>query len=150
MNSSTDDCDYGYSLKGIVSLDGFGFWGLAWSVLGLPRRRCFTIFRCSNDFYNAKSIFLPVNASLGWLNKISGEYLIQVSLLLTGQQGLVDFFRYRPLHPIGWRIVQILHQRRRKTSNTAPTNPSAIQASSQSTFINEKLYSTWDLQEIQK
>jgi hypothetical protein len=35
-----------------------------------------------------------VNASLHWLNNVSGVYLIQVSLLLIGQQGLVDFFRY--------------------------------------------------------
>jgi hypothetical protein len=40
-------------------------------------------------------------------------YLVQVSLLLIGRQGLVDF-RYRPLLPIGWRIVQILGQRQRK------------------------------------
>jgi hypothetical protein len=39
-------------------------------------------------------------------------YLTQVSLLLIGQQHLVDFFRYRPLLPIGWRIMQILRQRR--------------------------------------
>jgi hypothetical protein len=37
---------------------------------------------------------------------------------------------------IGWRIVQILRQRRRKTINTAPTT--------QSTFINEQLHSTCD------
>jgi hypothetical protein len=47
--------------------------------------------------------------------------LIQVSLLLTEQQGLLDFFRYRPMLPIGWRIVQILRQHRSKTTNTAPT-----------------------------
>jgi hypothetical protein len=51
-----------------------------------------------------------VNASLRWLNNVVGVYLVQVSLLLIGQQGLVDFFRYRPLLPIGWRIVQILRQ----------------------------------------
>jgi hypothetical protein len=61
----------------------------------------------------------------------------EIPLLLTGQQGLVNFFRYRPLPllPIGWRIVQILCQHRRKTTSIA-------QASSQSTFINEPLYST--------
>ncbi len=51
-----------------------------------------------------------MNASLRWLNNVVGVYLVQVSLLLIGQQGLVDFFRYRPLLPIGWRIVQILRQ----------------------------------------
>jgi hypothetical protein len=37
-----------------------------------------------------------------------GVYLTYVSLLLIGQQGLVDFFRYQPFLPIGWRIVKIL------------------------------------------
>jgi hypothetical protein len=35
-------------------------------------------------------------------------YLVQVSLLLIGQQGLGHFFRYYPLLPIDWKIVQIL------------------------------------------
>jgi hypothetical protein len=65
--------------------------------------------------------------------------IVQVSLLLIGQQGLGHFFRYRLLFPIGWRIVQILRQRRRETTNTAPTTISAIQAASKSTFINEQL-----------
>ncbi len=51
----------------------------------------------------AKNVFLTVNASLGWLNNISGVYIVQVSWLLIGQQGLVQFFRY----PIGWRIVKL-------------------------------------------
>jgi hypothetical protein len=94
----------------------------------------------------AKRVFLGVNASLRWLNIISGvyEYLVKVSLLLIGQRGLGHFFRYRPLLPIGWRIVQILRQCRRKTSNTARTALSAIQAASQSTFISEQLCSTCD------
>jgi hypothetical protein len=85
---------------------------------------------------NSKSVFLAVNASLRWLNNVVGMYLVKVSLLLIGQQGLVDFFRYRPLLPIGWRIVQILRQRQRKTTNTAPTTLSAIQAASQYTFVD--------------
>jgi hypothetical protein len=40
--------------------------------------------------------FLSVNASLAWLNNVVGVYLVKVSLLLIGQQGLADFFRYRP------------------------------------------------------
>ncbi len=36
--------------------------------------------------------------------------------------GLGNFFRYWNLLPIGWRIMQNLHQRRRKTTNTAPTD----------------------------
>jgi hypothetical protein len=66
-------------------------------------------------------------------------YLVKVSLLLIGQQGLVDFFRYRPLLPIGWRIVQILRQHGRKTTNIAPTTLSAIQAASQSTFVDTQI-----------
>jgi hypothetical protein len=65
-------------------------------------------------FHNAKSVFLAVNASLRWLDNVSGVYLVQVSLFLIGQQGLKYFFRYRPLLPIGWRTVQILRQCRRK------------------------------------
>jgi hypothetical protein len=61
-------------------------------------------------------------------------YLVQVSLLLIGQQGLVDFFRYWPVLPIGWRIEQIIRQRLRKTTSTAPTTLTAIQAASQSTI----------------
>jgi hypothetical protein len=71
-------------------------------------RPVFKLFRCSNEFHNAKSVFLPVNGSLSWLTNVSGVHLIQFSLLLIGQQGLVDFFRYRPLIPIGRRIVQVL------------------------------------------
>jgi hypothetical protein len=84
---------------------------------------------------------------LRWLNNVSGVYLTQVSLPLIGligQQDFVYFFRYRPLLPFGWRIVQTLRQRRGKTTKTAPTTLSAIQVASQSTFINEQLYSTCD------
>jgi hypothetical protein len=54
-------------------------------------------------------------------------YLVQVSLLLNDQQGLGYFLRYQPLLHIGWRIVQILRQRRKKMTNTAPTTFSEIQ-----------------------
>jgi hypothetical protein len=91
-----------------------------------------------------KNCICVVIVSLLWLNNVGGVYLIQVSFLLIGPQGLVDFFRYRPLLPIGWRILQILRQRRRKTTNTAPAALSDIEASSQSTFINEQLYCTCD------
>ncbi len=40
--------------------------------------------------------------------------------------------------------LQILRQRLRNTSNTAPTTLRAIQAANLSTFINEQLYSTCD------
>ncbi len=72
-------------------------------------------------------------------------YLVQISLLLIGQQGLGHFFRSRTLLHSGWRIVQILLQRRRKTTNTALTTFGAIQAAGQSTLITAQLYSTCDL-----
>ncbi len=62
-------------------------------------------------------------------NNVRGVYLVKVSLFLICQQGLEDF-RYQLLLPICWRIVQILRQCRRKTTNKAPTALSAIQASS--------------------
>jgi hypothetical protein len=56
-------------------------------------------------------VFLAVNASLRWLNKVSGVYLIQVSLVsgvyliqvslvLIGQQDLVDFSGIGPSFPL--------------------------------------------------
>jgi hypothetical protein len=48
---------------------------------------------------NAKSVFLAVNSSLRWLNNVSGVYLVQVSLLLIGQQGLVDSSGIGPCFP---------------------------------------------------
>jgi hypothetical protein len=115
----------------------------AWSVKGLNRGHGQVLnFLGAPMLYNAKSMYLAVNASLHWLINVSGVYLVQVSLLLIGQRGLGHFFRYRPLLLIGWRIVQILRQRRRKTTNTMPTTLSATQAASQSTFINAKLDST--------
>ncbi len=64
-------------------------------------------------------------------NNVSDVYLVQVSLLFIDLQGLRYFFRYQPLLHIGWRIVQILRQHRRKTTNTAPTTFSEIQSASQ-------------------
>ncbi len=68
-------------------------------------------------------------------------YLVQISLILIGQQGLGHVFTCRPLLTIGWRIVQILRKRRRKTTNAAPATFSAIQAASQSWFVDAQLYS---------
>jgi hypothetical protein len=52
---------------------------------------------CSNDFITQNVyVFLAVSASLRWLNNVSGVLLVQVSLLLIGQQVLGDFFSYRP------------------------------------------------------
>jgi hypothetical protein len=54
----------------------------------------FIFFRCSNDFIMQKSVFLTVNASLRWLNNVSGVYLVQVSCLLMGQRGLGHLFTH--------------------------------------------------------
>jgi hypothetical protein len=35
---------------------------------------------------NARSVFLAVNVRLRWLNNVSGVYLVQISLILIGQQ----------------------------------------------------------------
>jgi len=51
--------------------------------------------------YIAKSVFLAVDEELRWLNNVSILYLVQVSLILIGQQGLGHFFKYRHLLPIG-------------------------------------------------
>jgi len=92
----------------------------------------------SNDFIMQKVYFSQLTRVCVGFNNVSGVYLTQVSLLFIGQQCLEDFFRYRPMLPIGSRIVQIVRQPRRKTKNTA------ILAASQSTFINELLFSTCD------
>ncbi len=76
------------------------------------------------------------------MHKVYFLLLMQVHvgliMLLMCQHGLGHFFWYLP---IGWRIVHILRQRRRKTTNTVPTTLSAVQVASQSTFISALLYS---------
>jgi hypothetical protein len=68
------------------------------------------------------------------LANVVGVYLVQVSLLLIGQQGLGHFFRYQPLLPIGWRTPT--------PEETPPTTLSAIQAASQSTFSMLSTYTS--------
>jgi hypothetical protein len=95
-----------HNIKGTVSRDVFGFWCHIWLVLGLNRGLGhFKKFLGGPMILNAKSGFLQ-SMRLCWLNNVSGMSLVQVSLLLIGQQGLGHFFRSRPLHPIGWRTVQ--------------------------------------------
>jgi hypothetical protein len=50
---------------------------------------------------------------------------------------------YRLLLPIGWRVYANFTPTPEKTKTTL----SAIQAASQSTFMNAKLYSNYDYQE---
>jgi hypothetical protein len=87
-----------------------------------------------------------VNAILRWINNVVGVYLVQVSLLLIGQQGMAHLFRYRPLLPFGWKIEQILMPTPEENNQYSATL-SAVQAASQFTFINTQLYATYDEQE---
>ncbi len=64
-------------------------------------------------------------------------------------QGLENFFRYWPLLPIGWRIVQNLPQRRSKTTNTAPTSL-LVQHKQEANPLNAQLFSTCDYSKLQK
>jgi hypothetical protein len=77
------------------------------------------------------------------LNNVGGVYLVRVSLLLIGEQGFEHFFRYRPLLPTGWRIVQIVRQRQRERTNTAPTTHKQ-QANPLLSLYIVQLYSTCD------
>jgi hypothetical protein len=98
----------------------------------------------SNDFITQKVYFSWLMRVCVGLMLVALLCLVQVSLLFIDQHGLGHFFGYRPLLPIGWIIVQILRQRRRKAINTAPTTLSAIQPTSQSTFVNTLLISRND------
>jgi hypothetical protein len=71
-------------------------------------------------------------------------YLTQIFLLLIGQQGLADFFRYRALLPLAGGLCKFHANSGGKKTNTMPTTLSAIQAASQSDFINEQLNSPCD------
>ncbi len=52
----------------------------------------FLKFQSNDWFYIAKSVFLAVNASLRWQNKVSGVYLVKAFFLI-GQDGLEHFLR---------------------------------------------------------
>ncbi len=71
-------------------------------------RPVFKFCWCSIDFIMQKVYFSRFMwVCTAWLYNVNGVYLVQISLLLIGQQGLGHFLRYRSLLPIGWRIVQI-------------------------------------------
>ncbi len=88
-----------------------------------------------DDIYNAKSLFLRLMRICVGLNNVTGVYLLSPGFLaLNWSSGFRTFLLVSALLLIGWRIVQILRQRR-KTTNTLST----IQAASQSTFINAQI-----------
>jgi hypothetical protein len=103
----------------------------------LGKRPIFKFFRCSNDFITQKVHFSRLMRVFVGLIMFAEVYLVQVSLLLIGQQSLVDFFL----------LAEGLCKFYANTGGKRPIQRqpfSAIQASSQSTVINEQLYSTCD------
>jgi hypothetical protein len=101
--------------------------------------RSFFYFRFSNAFITQKVYFsrlkrvyiaLIMSAACTWSRFLC---FLLVSMVWDFPSGI------GPLLPISWNIVQILRQWWRKTTNTAPTTLSAIQATSQSTFISAQL-----------
>jgi hypothetical protein len=68
-------------------------------------RPVLNFFRCSNDFITQKVYF---------------SRLMRVYLDAYWSEWFGHFFRYRPLLPTGWRIVQIVRQRRRKMTALTP------------------------------
>jgi hypothetical protein len=56
-----------------------------------------------------KLFFSRLMRVLRWLNNVSGVYLIEVFLLLIGQQGFFRFHQVLALASHWWRIVQILY-----------------------------------------
>ncbi len=109
--------------KGTVSQDGFGFCWLLMTciVLGLIRGRdVLNFFRCSNDFYNAESLFLTVNASLHWL--VSWRVLSPGFLASYWSAGFGTFLQVSAFAS-HWRedcANCTVHQRQRKITNKSP------------------------------
>jgi hypothetical protein len=73
-------------------------------------------------FYDAKSAFLTVNASVRWLNNVGGMYSVKVFRFLLSA-GLGTFLQ-----------VSALGQRRRKTPTYSANHINAIQVATQSTL----------------
>jgi hypothetical protein len=69
-------------------------------------------------------------------------YLFQVSLLLIGQQGFGTFLHFSgigPCFPLAEGLCKFYAKTPEENDQYSPTTLSAIQAVSQSTFINEQL-----------
>ncbi len=119
-------------IKGLSHEMDLAFGDMYTVVSSQPKqgtRPVLKLFICSNDF-NTKSVFSRLMQVYVDLILLSWCTQSRFPCFLLG-----DFFRYRSLLPIGCRIVQTLHQRGRKTTNAAL---SAMQAASQSVFINEQ------------
>jgi hypothetical protein len=87
-------------------------------------------------FYNVKSVFLAVNASLHWLHNVSGA-LNPGFLASYWSEGFGRFLQVSAL---------AFHWLMEDYANFTLTPEENNQASSQSTFIIEQLYSTCDYQ----
>ncbi len=75
-----------------------------------------------------KNVFRIVNASLRWLNNVwhvLNPGILAFYWILDISSGIGPC-----MLPIGWRIVQMLRQRQRKTTNAESVTLSAIQAAS--------------------
>jgi hypothetical protein len=81
-------------------------------------------------------MFLTVNASLRWLNNVTGVYLVQVSLLLIGQQGLGHFFRILVLASHWLEDCANFTPTPKENDQYSANYSCAIQATSQSAFTN--------------
>jgi hypothetical protein len=82
-----------------LTFDDMYGWFEAW--IGV----IFLIFLGALMFFITQKVYFWqfMRVYVRWLNNVSGVYLVQVSLLLIGPQGLGHFFRCRPKLPIGWR-----------------------------------------------
>jgi hypothetical protein len=52
---------------------------------------------------------------------VYGVHLVNISLLLIGQQDPGHFYKYRPLLPIDWRFSLLERQRQKTLTNATPT-----------------------------
>jgi hypothetical protein len=93
--------------------------------------------------YKAKRLFPAVNASLCWLNNVSGVYLPGF-FDSYWSAGFRTFLQVLALASHWLEDCANCTPTPEKMSNTAPTTLSAVQAASQSTFINAQLYCTCD------
>jgi hypothetical protein len=113
-----------------------------WSVLGLDRGRGqFLNFLNAPMILYRKKCFLAVNASLRWLNNVSGVLLNPGFLASYWSAGFGRFLQVSTLAS-HWQQDCANFTPPPEENNQYNCILSAIQASSQSLFIKEQLYST--------
>ena len=124
-----DQSNFLYSclLKNIIYRDCLPTW--IWHLMTCtfkPKQETqpvFNFFCCPNDFITQKVYFSPLTRVYVGLILLSActQSRPPCCLLVSSVWELGHFFRYLPLLPVGWRIVQILRHRRRKRTNAEPT-----------------------------